>query len=241
MSRPSFSIVLPARYASTRFPGKPLAVVSGRPLIEWVYRRAETIDGAAEVLVATDDERIASAVRGFGGNVVMTRGDHATGTDRVAEVARSLESDIVVNLQGDEPVFNPVMVEEMVDRMGADDRFDIMTACHRIDDPAELQNPNVVKVSVDDDGRALGFSRAAIPGAPAMRHVGVYAFRRDAVLRFSQLEPTALERSERLEQLRALEHGMTIGVVETDQPTVGVDVPGDLKSVEKHLASNYTD
>lgn len=249
MSLPSFSIVLPARYGSTRFPGKPLAVVSGRPLIEWVYRRASEVAGADAVVVATDDERIADAARGFGATVVMTGGEHATGTDRVAEVARSLASDVVVNLQGDEPVFAPSMVDDMVARLGADAGCDIVTAAHPIAADDEFHNPNVVKVVVAADGRALYFSRAPIPWrerdagrvARALRHVGVYAFRRDALLRFASLERTPLELSERLEQLRALENGMRIGVVETAQETVGVDVPGDLKNVEKHLAAIYTD
>lgn len=244
MSRPSFAVVLPARYASRRFPGKPLAVIGGRTLIEWVHRRAVGIRGASTVVVATDDERIAEAVRGFGADVIMTRSDHATGTDRVAEVAASLDTEVIVNLQGDEPVFDPVMVETMVDRLRDHESFDIVTACHRIEGRNDMEDPNVVKVVVDRDGRALYFSRAPIPSGEsegAMRHVGVYAFRRDALLRFSQLERTPLELSEHLEQLRALEHGMTIGVVETDHATVGVDVPDDLKNIEKHLASIYTD
>lgn len=244
MSRPSFAVVLPARYASRRFPGKPLAVIGGRTLIEWVHRRAVGIRGATAVVVATDDERIAEAVRGFGADVIMTRSDHATGTDRVAEVAASLDTEVIVNLQGDEPVFDPVMVETMVDRLRDHESFDIVTACHRIEGRSDMEDPNVVKVVVDRDGRALYFSRAPIPSGEsegAMRHVGVYAFRRDALLRFSQLERTPLELSEHLEQLRALEHGMTIGVVETDHATVGVDVPDDLKNIEKHLASIYTD
>ena len=133
MSRPSFVIVLPARWGSTRFPGKPLAPIAGRTLIEWVHRRALLIPGASAVLVATDDERIAEAVNGFGGRLVMTSRDHATGTDRVAEVARSLEEDVIVNLQGDEPVFDPSMVEAMVDRLGTNSHWDIATACHAAD------------------------------------------------------------------------------------------------------------
>ena len=192
-------------------------------------------------MVATDDVRIATAVRGFGGEVVMTRGAHQTGTDRVAEVAKSLRSDIVVNLQGDEPIFDPGMVEEMIAVMARDPEIDIATACHPIQDTESLQSPHVVKVVVDRRGRALYFSRAPIPsgalfdGARAFRHVGVYAFRRDVLARFSKLPRTPLEMAEQLEQLRALEHGMTIAVVETRHATVGVDVPADIKNVERFV------
>jgi len=244
MSAPTFAVVLPARYASTRFPGKPLAPIGGRPLIEWVYRRAQAIRGAAELVVATDDERIARAVERFGGRAVMTSADHATGTDRVAEVAAGLDVDVVVNLQGDEPVFEPAMIEEMVAALGRDGKLDIVTAAHPIEDEAQWRNPNAVKVVVGADRRALYFSRAPIPhGAPAgmwLRHVGVYAFRKTALLRFTALEPTPLERSERLEQLRALENGMTIGVVTVARATFGVDVPDDIKSVEKAMGTTYT-
>jgi len=233
--------VLPARFGSTRFPGKPLAPIAGRPLIEWVYQGASRVRGAMRVMVATDDVRIASAVRSFGGEVVMTRGAHQTGTDRVAEVAKSLRSDIVVNLQGDEPIFDPGMVEEMIAVMARDPEIDIATACHPIQDTESLQSPHVVKVVVDRRGRALYFSRAPIPsgalfdGARAFRHVGVYAFRRDVLARFSKLPRTPLEMAEQLEQLRALEHGMTIAVVETRHATVGVDVPADIKNVERFV------
>lgn len=192
-------------------------------------------------MVATDDVRIAAAVRGFGGEVVMTRGAHQTGTDRVAEVAKSLRSDIVVNLQGDEPIFDPGMVEEMIAVMARDPEIDIATACHPIQDTESLQSPHVVKVVVDRRGRALYFSRAPIPsgalfdGARAFRHVGVYAFRRDVLARFSKLPRTPLEMAEQLEQLRALEHGMTMAVVETRHATVGVDVPADIKNVERFV------
>jgi len=247
MSRPSFAVVLPARYGSTRFPGKPLADIAGRPLIEWVHRRASEIRGAEALVVATDDIRIAQCVRGFGGDVVMTDGDHATGTDRVAEVARGIDCDVIVNLQGDEPVFDPAMVEALVERL-ADDSIDMTTACHSIDTPADFENPHVVKVVTRADGTALYFSRAAIPegafeaGAVVpMRHVGVYAYRREVLLRLASLERTPLEMSEGLEQLRALENGMTISVLLTECMTIGVDVPGDVKSVAKVIGANYTE
>jgi 3-deoxy-manno-octulosonate cytidylyltransferase (CMP-KDO synthetase) len=242
----SFAIILPARYGSTRFPGKPLAVIAGRPLIEWVYRRAREVRGASHLVVATDDERIAAVVRTFGGDVVMSRADHATGTDRVAEVARSLDADVIVNLQGDEPVFDPGMVEDMVARLAAEADLDIVTACHPITERSELANPNAVKVVIDGRGRALYFSRAPIPSGAlegeggALRHVGVYAFRRAALERFASLPATPLEASERLEQLRALENGMSIGVVRLERATVGVDVPDDVKNVEKEITRSYT-
>lgn len=232
--------MLPARYASTRFPGKPLAVISGHPLIEWVHRAALRVPGADRVVVATDDARIAEAVRGFSGTVITTRADHATGTDRVAEAAKHLRSDIIVNLQGDEPVFDPQLIRRMVDVFAREPGVDIVTACHALHNPDDFENPNVVKVVFDMQGRALYFSRAPVPfGAMdargAFRHVGVYAYRRAALLRMAKLPRTALEVSERLEQLRALEHGMTIAVVETEHETVGVDVPSDVKKVEKVL------
>ena len=191
-------------------------------------------------VVATDDARIAEAVRSFGGDVVMTSSDHATGTDRVAEVAKQLRADIIVNLQGDEPVFDPGLVERMVAVFSTDPEVDIVTACHALDDEAAFHNPNIVKVVCDLRGRALYFSRAPIPagamdGRGAWRHVGIYAYRRAALLRFARLPRTSLEITERLEQLRALENGMTIAVVETENETIGVDVPADVKKVEKVL------
>jgi 3-deoxy-manno-octulosonate cytidylyltransferase (CMP-KDO synthetase) len=250
MSRELFMVVLPARYGSTRFPGKPLVQISGKPLVEWVYRRASEIDGVGELVVATDDQRIAEVVESFGGNVVITSGDHETGTDRVAEIARESDCDIIVNLQGDEPVFDPRMVEEMVNRLKTDSGTDIVTACHPIDSVGDYEDPNVVKVVADANGRALYFSRSPIPHGVyrqknnvtrAYRHVGVYAFRKKVLLRFTQLDRTPLEQSERLEQLRALENGMTIGLVVTHTHTVGVDVPDDVKKVEKELRRLYTD
>jgi 3-deoxy-manno-octulosonate cytidylyltransferase (CMP-KDO synthetase) len=250
MSRDLFTVVLPARYGSTRFPGKPLVEISGKPLVEWVYRRASQIDGVGELVVATDDRRIADAVESFGGNVVLTSGHHETGTDRVAEIARGSDREIIVNLQGDEPVFDPRMVEDMVDRLAADPGTDIVTACHPIDSNGDYENPNVVKVVADSHGRALYFSRSPIPhglyrqhgdATQAYRHVGVYAFRKKVLLRFTQMDRTPLEQSERLEQLRALENGMRIDLVVTDTRTVGVDVPDDVKKVEKELRRLYTD
>ena len=218
-------------------------MISGRPLIEWVHRRAERVRGAASLVVATDDARIAARVRDFGGDVIMTSGDHATGTDRVAAVAKKLRADIIVNLQGDEPVFDPALVERMVKVFSRHPDVDIVTACHALRDAGDFLDPHVVKVVFDRCGRAMYFSRAPIPSASrdqpaAWRHVGIYAYRRAALLRFARLPRTPLEITERLEQLRALENGMTIAVVETEHETVGVDVPADVKKVEKLLAQS---
>lgn len=248
-----FAIVLPARYESTRFPGKPLAIIAGRPLIEWVYRRAREVPGAERVIVATDDERIARVVRGFGGEVVMTSSACRTGTDRVAEAVRGLEYDPIVNLQGDEPVFPTGLVARMAEAAAASPDADIVTACHPIADPDEVTNPNAVKVVMDENGWALYFSRSPIPyrvaGAPAgasgvarrgdsplgYRHIGIYVFRRSSLIRFTELPRSPLEIAEGLEQLRALERGMRVQVVTSSEATVGVDVPEDVKKVEKAM------
>lgn len=278
MSSPGVAVIVPARYASTRFPGKPLAVIAGRPLIEWVYRRASEIDGVSRVIVATDHDHVVAAVEGFGGDVVLTAGGHPTGTDRVAEVARNLHHEYIVNLQGDEPVFPPKLVEDMIavisgsrhdpDRSplmtwdGTDPTpdesatksqaplCDVVTACHPTRDRQEIINRNVVKVVTDGSGRALYFSRSPIPFirdaetesemSTYYRHIGIYVFRRDSLLRFAETPPTPLEQSEGLEQLRALEIGMSIGVVRTTYSTVGVDVPEDTKRVEKALTNTYS-
>jgi len=241
MNPPRAAIVLPARFNSTRFPGKPLAVVHGKPLIEWVCLRAGQIRHAERVVVATDDERVATAVRGFGGDVIMTSIEHRTGTDRVAQVAREMDHDIIVNLQGDEPVFSPPLVDEMIELCAASDA-DIVTARHRVASSEDAASPHVVKVVCDATGRALYFSRAVIPYARsgeggAYRHVGIYVFRRASLLRFTSLPATPLELAENLEQLRALENGMIVRVVDSDEATMGVDIPEDIKGVEKILGA----
>ena len=209
-------------------------------MIELVYRRAEAARSISSVLVATDDERIVRAVEGFGGRARMTSRAHASGTDRLAEVAADLDCDVVVNVQGDEPLIEPEMIDEAVAPFAADPSLMMTTLRRRIDDPAELRNPNVTKVVVDRDGFALYFSRAPIPfvrdgspAAPAWRHVGLYAYRRPCLLRLAALAPTALERSEALEQLRALEHGIRIKALETAFDSIGVDTPEDLERVRR--------
>jgi len=236
--------VIPARYHSTRFPGKAIADLDGRPMIEHVYRRAASCAIVSDVIVATDDLRIATTVAGFGGNVRLTRSDHQTGTDRLAEVALTLECDIVVNVQGDEPLIDPRAIAEVIVPF-KDPSIQVTTLYRRIDDPADLSNPNVVKVVLDRGGYALYFSRAPIPHArdprggwpPLYKHIGLYAYRRSALLVIAALEPTPLERTEALEQLRALEHGIRIKAVETRYDTIGVDTPEDLEQVRRLLAA----
>ena len=236
--------VIPARFASTRFPGKPLADIDGRSMIEHVYRRAEASPVVSRVIVATDDLRIATTVAEFGGNVKLTRGDHPSGTDRLAEVAATLDCDIIVNIQGDEPLLDPRAIAEVVQPF-ADPSVVMTTLYRRIEHASELQNPNVVKVVLDRAGFALYFSRAPIPYArdprggwpPLYRHIGVYGYHRSALLVLASLEPTPLERAEALEQLRALEHGIRIKAVETAYDSIGVDTPEDLEEVRRLLAT----
>ena len=235
-------IILQARLGSSRLPGKALADIGGRPMIEHVYRRTAAAASVSSVLVATDDERILEAVRGFGGVACLTSPDHLSGTDRLAEVAVELGSEIIVNVQGDEPLIEPSMIDEAVEPLLEDPMVLMSTLRRRIDDPAELQNPNVTKVVVDRDGYALYFSRAPIPftrdGSPAARawrHVGLYVYRPAALRRWVGLAPTAAERAEKLEQLRALHHGLTIGVARLAAPVLpGVDTPDDLHRAEAH-------
>ena len=232
--------LIPARFASTRFPGKPLADIDGRPMIEHVYRRAAASPVVSRVIVATDDLRIATTVAGFGGNVRLTRADHLTGTDRLAEVAAKLDCDVVVNVQGDEPLLDPRAISEAVAPF-ADPAISVTTLYRRIVTPAELANPDIVKVVIDRGGFALYFSRAPIPFArdprggwpPLYRHVGLYAYRRHTLMLLASLDPTPLERAEALEQLRALEHGIRIKTVETAYDSIGVDTPQDLEQVRR--------
>jgi 3-deoxy-manno-octulosonate cytidylyltransferase (CMP-KDO synthetase) len=249
-----FRVVIPARYASTRLPGKALASLGGRPMIEHVARRAAE-SGAEGVVVATDDARIAEAVRAFGGDAAMTAAHHASGTDRCAEVAQARgwdEDDIVVNLQGDEPLTPPVLVRQVAELLASDPVAGVATLCAPLGELAEFLDPNVVKVTFAADGAALYFSRAPIPwerdGAPAglgsqrshrhaHRHIGLYAYRVGTLLRLAALPPCELEQVEKLEQLRALWNGVRIVVdVARAAPGPGVDTPEDLARVERLLA-----
>ncbi len=214
-------------------------------MIEHVYRRVQSCAAIARAIVATDDPRIADAVHRFGGEVRLTRRDHQSGTDRLAEVAATLDCDVVVNVQGDEPLIDPRAIAEAVAPLARDPSLQMTTLYRRIADPAELANPNVVKVVVDRAGFALYFSRAPIPYArdprggwpPLYKHIGLYAYRRSVLLVLSSLEPTPLERTESLEQLRALEHGIRIKAVETAYDTIGVDTPEDLDQVRRLMAA----
>ena len=236
--------VVPARYGSSRFPGKPLAILAGKPLVQHVIERAREAGVFDAVWVATDDERIAAAVRAGGGEAHLTRRDHTTGTGRVAELAARLPPDaVVVNVQGDEPLVAPELLRQLVDCLQADVAIDMVTAAHLAADAAGFASPHVVKVVVDGCGGALYFSRAPIPHSldgegRYLRHIGVYGFRCHALLRFVALPAGALELREGLEQLRALENGMCVRVLLTPHESVGVDTPEDLKAVAKRLAGS---
>jgi 3-deoxy-manno-octulosonate cytidylyltransferase (CMP-KDO synthetase) len=214
-------------------------------MIEHVYRRAVASPIVSQVIVATDDLRIARRASDFGAKVRLTKASHPTGTDRLAEVAETLDCDVVVNVQGDEPLLDPRAINELVDPFAADPSLQITTLFRRIHDPAELTNPNVTKVVVDRGGFALYFSRAPIPYVrdprggwpPLYRHIGLYAYRRRALLVLAALEPTPLERAESLEQLRAIEHGIRIKAVESQFESFGVDTPEDLEQVRRLLAA----
>ncbi len=237
--------ILPARYGSTRFPGKPLVDIAGKPMIQHVYERTVQTRSVDRVIVATDDARIRAAVEAFGGEVQMTREDHPSGTDRLAEVARRIEADLIVNVQGDEPLVDPIMIEAAVAPLLDDSAIQMGTLMTRIYDPAEYTNPNVVKVVVDQFGFALYFSRAAIPHGRDLeldkvpdlvfKHIGLYVYRRDFLLQYPALPETPLEKLEKLEQLRAIEHGHRIRIVETDRQSIGVDVPSDIDRVLRQL------
>jgi 3-deoxy-manno-octulosonate cytidylyltransferase (CMP-KDO synthetase) len=232
--------IIPARFQSSRLPGKALADIGGRPMIEHVYRRTAAARSVGVVIVATDDQRICDAVEGFGGRAQLTSSAHLSGTDRVAEVAAGLTCDVVVNVPGDEPLIEPSMIDAAIAPFRADPALQITTLRRRIVDRSELLNPNVTKVVVDREGCALYFSRAPIPftregcpPAPAWRHIGLYAYRRECLLRLTAEAPTAMEQAEALEQLRAIEHGIRINVIETAHDSIGVDTPEDLARVRQ--------
>jgi 3-deoxy-manno-octulosonate cytidylyltransferase (CMP-KDO synthetase) len=233
--------VIPARYASSRLPGKPLADIAGHPMIEHVYRRAAEAPGIDAVVVATDDERIRTAVERFGGVVRMTGAGHRTGTDRVAEVASDLRCEIIVNVQGDLPLIEPKMIVDVLAPLEADSSVQMTTLRREVRHPDEVASPHVVKVVCDRQGNALYFSRSPIPfdrdgQAPVFKHIGLYGYRRDFLLAFANLPRTPLEQCESLEQVRALEHGYRIRVVVSSYESTEVDTPEDLERV-RHLMS----
>src|ERR1700678_3341153 len=237
-------IVVPARYASVRFPGKPLAQIAGKPMIQHVVERVRQAQQKGKVVVATEDERIFTAAKSFGAEAILTRPDHKTGTDRVAEVAAHIPADIYINVPGDEPLIAPGTIDAVIETMAEDDSIQLATPCSAIPHQPDIMDPNVVKAVMDFDGNALYFSRAPIPwgrdtgaqvAARHTKHIGLYGYRRDALLEFPTLPPGELERIEQLEQLRWLENGFKIRVVETEYDAVSVDVPADIAKVEKIL------
>ena len=228
--------IIPARWASTRFPGKPLVKLRGKPLLQHVWERAGRAKLVDRVIVATDDMRIAEAAFAFGAEVALTSSKHPTGTDRLAEVASKLKSaPIILNVQGDEPDIAPSTIDRLAQALQDDPALGMVTAANPIADRSDIGNPNVVKVVADLAGRALYFSRSTIPhdrdgdgGIKYLRHQGIYGYRRKVLLDFVKWKPTPLEKAEKLEQLRALEHGVSIGVIVVKKGSVGVDVPADL-------------
>ncbi len=253
---PKATAIIPARYASTRFPGKPLALLKGLPMIQHVCHQVSKAETVGRVIVATDDVRIVETVRGFGGEVVMTRSDHPTGTDRLAEVAERLSDELIVNVQGDEPLINPRMIDQAVGPMLDNPKLKMGTLAGRIDQIEDFYSPNVVKVVKGGNGLALYFSRAPIPWPRDLsreelaesldkvalyRHIGLYVYRRDFLLEYPQLPATPLETLENLEQLRALESGIGLHVAETEFSCHGVDTPEDLERVSQLMSEgNYS-
>ncbi len=237
--------VIPARYASTRFPGKPLHLLAGRPLVQHVWERCKECTKIDRIVIATDDERILRAAQNFGAEVQMTSDHHPSGTDRLAEVARHFPSaDILLNVQGDEPLISPHLIDELAGRLEEDPGLDMITAAAPLTDPQLSEDPNVVKVVITTTGRALYFSRSRIPYQrnpdPRVRwlwHKGIYGYRREFLLQFVSWPPSMLEVTESLEQLRALENGGTIQVVLTQEESPGVDTPEQATAVEKLLLS----
>lgn len=234
--------VIPARYESTRFRGKPLATICGKTMLQWVYEAAKGCKLIDQIIIATDNHEIRRAGESFGAKVCMTDPAHATGTDRVAEAAGNLDARIIVNIQGDEPLLTPEAISEAVTPLLEDEAIPLGTLKTRIDDEGDLNNANVVKVVTDAHDFALYFSRSPIPfiknkntAVPVFRHIGLYVFRKDFLLTFTRLPQTALEKAESLEQLRALEHGYRIKAPTTSYKPLGVDTPEDLKRVENIL------
>jgi 3-deoxy-manno-octulosonate cytidylyltransferase (CMP-KDO synthetase) len=250
-TQPKVIAIIPARYHSNRFEGKPVATILGKPMIQHVYERSKTVGMLSRVVVATDDERIAECVNSFGGEVVMTSSDHASGTDRLAEAATILdipEQDVVVNIQGDQPLFPAEVIEQVARPLLEDPALPMSTLIYKIVRNEEINDPNHVKTVFDRNGKALYFSRSPIPFQrdPAevvpptyYKHLGFYAYRKGFLLTFVGLPEGEWERFEKLEQLRALEYGYTIQVVLTEHDSVEVDTPDDLKRVEEMISKQH--
>lgn len=243
--------IIPCRYASKRFEGKPLMSILGKPMIQWVYEKTKQADILTDVVVATDDERIYGCVEGFGGRILMTAPTHRSGSDRAAEVAQALglkDKDIVINIQGDQPAFDPRSLSEVVSPLMEDSQLVMSTLIYKISDPAEIKDPNHVKCVFDKENFALYFSRSPIPfGQPTadsvsfdiFKHLGIYAYRNHFLQRFASLPQGRLEEIERLEQLRAMEHGYRIKVVETPYDSKEVDRPEDIHKLEAVLEDEH--
>ncbi|MCR5834239.1 MAG: 3-deoxy-manno-octulosonate cytidylyltransferase [Selenomonadaceae bacterium] len=232
--------VIPARYSSTRLPGKPLKDICGLPMICRVWQRASKAESVSEVVVATDDDRILQAVEKNSGHAMMTRADHKTGTDRLAEVAEKFpDADVVVNVQGDEPLIDPGLIDNLVAEFAKDDELQMATVATELNDENDMKNPNNVKVVLDRYNDALYFSRSLIPYprnagiASVFKHIGIYAYRRNFLIDYAKMEPTPLEQTESLEQLRALENGFKIRVIKSSCRFVGVDTEEDLRLVNE--------
>lgn len=244
MSDPQVVVVIPSRYAATRLPGKPLINLAGKPMVQHVYERAKLAQTVHRILVATDDQRIVDAVRAFGGEVRMTRSDHRTGTERIAEVAAHEPGDVFVNVQGDEPLIDPVAIDTAVAALLEEPPAQVSTVATPIRHVPDIMDPNIVKTVLDFDSNALYFSRAPVPWVrdtqqkvhvKYWKHLGLYVFQRDALLEYATLPQGELEKIEQLEQLRWLENGWKIRVAEVEHDAVSVDVPEDVTRVEKLL------
>ena len=244
MSPPKVIVVIPARYGSTRLAGKPLIPLAGKPMIQLVYERAKLAARVNRVIVATDDERIVKAIEAFGGEARMTRSEHRTGTERVAEVAAREQGDVFVNVQGDEPLLDPNAIDVAVNSLLEEPQASISTVATPIKTPGDIMDPNVVKAVLDFDGNAIYFSRAPIPWVRDtaskiqvrhLKHLGLYVFQRDALLEYPTLPQGELERVEQLEQLRWMENGWKIRVAEVEHDAISVDVPKDVARVERLL------
>ncbi len=238
--------IIPARFASTRFPGKPLALINGKPMIQWVYENTSRCDLVDLTIVATDNEEILNAVKGFGGEAVLTASGHETGTDRIAEAAKDIDAELIINVQGDEPVLPPAVIADAVLPLLNDSKIPMGTLKTEIVKKEEITDTNIVKVITDINNFALYFSRSAIPfdrdknnRVDFYRHIGLYVYRKDFLFEIPKMEHSLLEKSEKLEQLRVLENGYKIKVMETEYRPVGVDVPDDILRVEKLMNGNY--
>ena len=243
-SKEKTAIIIPARYASTRLPGKPLIKIDGKSIIQWVYEKASQSKSADEVIVATDDERIFEEVKSFGGKVKMTSSCHESGSDRIAEIVKeNPEIEIIVNVQGDEPLITPESIDEAINALMGDKNADIATLIREITDKEEILNPNTVKVVTDNAGKALYFSRSPVPyertpgHTKFYAHIGLYAYRRESLLKMTELPQTNLEKAESLEQLRALQNGMTIKTVVVDYKPIGIDTPEDVEEFKRYIKS----